>query len=115
MDAWSNDATGLSFEMGGAGAMVGDPCSEATSCLAGGSGTVVCLGDTYPGGYCAVANCGTHAHDCPGDATVSKCVLAPASICLRLCEIDADCRLGYICLAEEDAAGHGSAKVCIPK
>jgi hypothetical protein len=103
-DAWSIDATG----------MIGDPCLDVSTCPAGGSGTVVCLGDTYSGGYCSVANCATHVHDCPGDAAVSKCVLAPAAICLRLCETDANCRPGYACLARADAAGHGSAKVCIP-
>ena len=104
-----------------AGAQIGDPCSSAESCPAGGSGTPVCL-DEWPGGYCAVDACTDHGHDCPEDpglggtaTTGGKCVLAPAAKCLALCAGDADCREGYACRPRGDAAGHGEANVCVPE
>lgn len=103
-----------SLPSGTAGA-IGNSCVDASTCPAGGSGSVTCLGGAYQGGYCAVTDCAAHGHDCPGVGTTSECVLVPAATCLRLCQTDADCRAGYICLAEPDAAGHGSYQVCIPK
>jgi hypothetical protein len=93
---------------------VGDSCTEASTCPAASSGTAACLTSGYPGGYCAVQGCSAHGHDCPGEATVSKCVLAPDATCLRLCEADADCRPGYVCAAAADAASHEPISVCIP-
>ena len=51
---------------GASAARVGDPCTSVTVCPAGGSGTPVCLTD-WPGGYCAIAACTDHGHDCPED------------------------------------------------
>ncbi|GMV17526.1 MAG: hypothetical protein IPM35_01625 [Myxococcales bacterium] len=112
---------------GGAGvadggpAQVGDPCSSATECPAGGSGTPVCVAE-WPGGYCAVEGCADHGHDCPNDpglggtaTTGGKCVLAPEATCLALCAGNADCRDGYECVGKPDAAGHTSTNVCFPK
>lgn len=96
-------------------AAIGDACTDASTCPAASSGTTTCLGGGYPDGYCAIADCATHGHDCPGDATISKCVLAPTAMCLRLCATDADCRQGYSCVDAPDAAGHGASAVCIPK
>ena len=98
---------------------LGSPCVADDSCPAGGSGTATCLTE-WPNGYCAVEGCSTHGHDCPGDAgnggtSGSKCVKAPTPICLLLCDADADCRAGYACASKVDAAGHGSANVCVPK
>lgn len=105
---------------GTAGDEVGIPCASASECPAGGSGEAVCLSD-WPGGYCAVEGCESHGHDCPSDpglgstSTVGgKCVLAPAATCLALCATKADCREGYDCLPKGDAAGDGSANVCVP-
>ena len=98
---------------------VGDSCTTETSCPSGGSGTAACLAD-WPGGYCAVRGCAAHGHDCPGDpgqavsGTGSKCVLAPEATCLKLCAQNSDCRDGYLCATRDDAAGHGSAQVCVP-
>lgn len=97
---------------------VGDACTTAAECPAGGSGTPICLSE-MPGGTCAVAGCADHGHDCPGDSgdggTVgAKCVKAPENTCLLLCTKDADCRAGYGCLEKLDAAGHGTARVCFP-
>ncbi len=99
---------------------VGDPCSSAGQCPAGGSGAPVCLTD-WPGGYCAVSSCEVHGHDCPNDpglggtaTTGGKCVLAPEATCLALCASSADCRDGYECLPKPDAAGHATANVCVP-
>ncbi|MBI5481729.1 MAG: hypothetical protein HY906_22930 [Deltaproteobacteria bacterium] len=104
----------------GSGLEVGDPCSAASECPAGGSGTTACLTD-WPGGYCAVQGCEQHGHDCPNDpglggtaTTGGKCVLDPDATCLALCATEADCREGYVCEARGDAAGHGSANVCVP-
>jgi len=104
-----------------AGPQVGDACASRDLCPSGGSGSTVCRAD-WPGGYCAVDGCSQHGHDCPSDpglggtATVgSKCVLAPTAFCLSLCGSDADCRAGYACVDKSDAAGHGSAKVCVPQ
>lgn len=94
---------------------VGDPCVDESSCPSGGSGTPACLTGTYAGGYCAVVGCATHGHDCPGDGATAQCVLAPTATCLRLCRADSDCRVGYGCVDEADAAGHGTAKVCLPR
>jgi hypothetical protein len=100
---------------------VGASCAAAAECPAGGTGTAQCLTD-WPDGYCAVVDCETHGHDCPNDpglvttaTTGSKCVLAPTAMCLALCGSAKDCRQGYACVEKEDAAGHGSAKVCMPK
>lgn len=99
---------------------VGAPCTLASECPIGGSGSAACLTE-WPGGYCAVRDCTPHGHDCPGDpgqgstaTTGGKCVLAPTAICLALCAADTDCRPGYACQARDDAAGHGSANVCAP-
>ncbi|MBI5502784.1 MAG: hypothetical protein HY907_21240 [Deltaproteobacteria bacterium] len=104
---------------GGAG-RVGDPCTESADCPAGGSGSAVCLTD-WPGGYCAVEACADHGHDCPEDpglggtaTTGGKCVLDPTQFCLALCASDGDCRPGYVCSPQPDAAGHGTANVCVP-
>ncbi len=106
---------------GGGGAKVGDPCSSADSCPAGGSGSPACLTD-WPGGYCAVEGCEQHGHDCPEDpglgavaTTGSQCVLAPSATCLALCGNDDDCRPDYACTPKPDAAGHGTATVCVPR
>lgn len=114
----SGDPAETSAESGG-DKTVGGPCTPGDNCPAGGSGSPVCL--DWPGGYCAVGGCTTHGHDCPGDpgqggtsTAGSKCVLAPQSICLKLCVSTADCRAGYTCADKSDAAGHGSAKVCFP-
>jgi hypothetical protein len=100
---------------------VGSACTSDSTCPAGGSGKPVCL-LAWPDGYCAIEGCAQHGHDCPQDpgqggtaTTGSKCVLAPTARCLALCSTTADCRDGYVCQAEPDAAGHGSAKVCVPK
>ncbi len=104
----------------GGGLTVGDACSTETSCPVGGSGAAACLAE-WPGGYCAVRGCSVHGHDCPGDpgqglsGTGSKCVLAPESMCLKLCTQDSDCRDAYACIARPDAAGHGTAQVCVPR
>jgi len=99
---------------GGGPALVGRPCTSAESCPPGGSGTTDCRLD-WPDGYCAVTGCADHGHDCPGDAVQSKCVLAPTSMCLALCDAVTDCRSGYACVAKPDAAGHGTASVCFPE
>lgn len=119
-DSGVNDEGGQGNESG-AGAKVGDPCSSADSCPAGGSGSPACLTD-WPGGYCAVADCEQHGHDCPDDpglgvvaTTGSQCVLAPAARCLALCGNDEDCRPEYVCAPKPDAAGHGTATVCVPR
>lgn len=101
---------------------VGDPCTAASECPAGGSGTVAC--DTSePGGYCIVEGCAQHGHDCPDDPglggtggpTSSQCVTtASGTACLRICTSAADCRQGYTCAARSDAAGHGQVNVCVP-
>ncbi|HEY3359312.1 MAG TPA: hypothetical protein VGQ83_39045 [Polyangia bacterium] len=104
----------------GASGAVGDPCTSADTCPAGGSGTTECITD-WPGGYCAVADCTQHGHDCPNDpgqggtaTTGGKCVLSPTAKCLALCASNADCRDGYECAPRGDAAGHGNANVCVP-
>lgn len=120
--AATGGAAGAAAGSGGgtAGDKVGIPCASASECPAGGSGETVCLTD-WPGGYCAVKGCEQHGHDCPNDpglgstSTVGgKCVLAPEETCLALCATKADCRDGYDCLPKGDAAGHGSANVCVP-
>jgi hypothetical protein len=99
---------------------VGDVCDAATACPAGGSGKPICR-SAWPGGYCLVEGCQDHGHDCPGDPGLngtfgdSKCVLAPTATCLKMCKSSADCRQGYSCEQKSDAAGHGSANVCVPK
>ncbi len=102
-----------------AGRKVGDPCVDAAECPAGGSGSPVCL--DWPGGYCAVAGCAEHGHDCPDDpglggtaTTGGKCVLFPDLRCLALCAGNGDCRSGYACTAVPDASGHGTVDVCVP-
>lgn len=99
---------------------VGSACQAGDPCPEGGSGEAVCI-DSWPGGYCAVSGCAEHGHDCPGDPGLgvtategSKCVLAPEPTCLALCGSAADCRPGYDCISKQDAAGHGSVKVCAP-
>lgn len=94
---------------------VGAPCSTDDQCQPGGSGAAVCLTDGYQGGYCAVADCAAHGHDCPGNGSSSQCVSTPANRCLKLCSLDVDCRSGYACQSLPDAAGHGSATVCLPR
>lgn len=106
------------------GPYAGDPCSSASDCPKGGSGTTVCLTSGFPGGYCAVTGCADHGHDCPNDpgnggiptTTSGKCVKYDKSTaCLRTCNVDGDCRAGYNCAARDDAAGHGTARVCLPR
>lgn len=103
------------------GPKVGDPCTTADDCPAGGTGTTVCLTDGFPGGYCAVMDCGDHSHDCPDDpgqttttTEGAKCVKTPANFCAQLCASNADCREGYACLPQGDTAGHGTVDVCWP-
>ena len=105
---------------GGDSGQVGDVCTSAADCPAGGSGSPACLTD-WPDGYCAVTGCEDHGHDCPGDpglggtaTTGGKCVLDPDPTCLALCASAADCREGYTCESRGDAAGHGEALVCVP-
>lgn len=107
-------------DAGATATQIGDACVATTACPAGGSGTPVCLTD-WPAGYCAVALCTVHAHDCPEDpglgntsSSGSQCVLAPEPTCLALCGSTADCRPGFICAPRADAAGHGTAQVCVP-
>lgn len=105
------------------GPLVGDPCKAVDVCpQAGGSGTAVCW-TSFPGGYCAVADCKPHGHDCPNDpgqggtakTTSSTCVkYGTGTACLRNCIVDGDCRPGYTCVSRDDAAGHGAVKVCLP-
>jgi hypothetical protein len=101
-------------------AVSGGACTESTVCPSGGSGTATCRLD-WPSGYCLVEDCAEHGHDCPGDPGLggptgeSKCVLAPQAVCLALCETNVDCRPGYACSARSDAAGHGTAQVCVPE
>ena len=102
-------------------AKLGDACTSADECPAGGSGTPACLSDWPSGGYCVVESCTDHGHDCPGDpgnttesTTGAKCVLDPEPRCLALCAAAADCRSGYVCTSRTDAAGHASINVCVP-
>lgn len=121
-DESSEDPHGAGGSAGATGGgAVGSACSSASDCPAGGSGSPVCRTD-WPSGYCAVADCSDHGHDCPNDpglgstaTTGGKCVLAPTAMCLALCASDADCRDGYECVPKSDAAGHATADVCFPK
>jgi hypothetical protein len=103
------------------GGTPGSACTSDSTCVAGGSGTPKCVTD-WPDGYCIVEACAAHGHDCPNDPGLvttatsgSKCVLAPTERCLNLCGSDSDCRTGYSCQAKDDAAGHGTVQVCLPK
>lgn len=121
--AGSNPGDAAAESSGGATAgpsKVGDPCSAPSECPVGGSGSPECLTD-WPGGYCAVASCEAHGHDCPDDpglggtaTTGGKCVLDPEPTCLALCASSSDCRDGYACEPRSDSAGHGSVNVCVP-
>lgn len=106
---------------GGTGtAKVGDPCTSASDCPGGGSGSPICKTE-WPKGYCAVSSCSAHGHDCPNDpglggtaTTGGKCVLAEGATCLALCGSSAGCRDGYECVAKPDASGKGPVSVCVP-
>jgi hypothetical protein len=120
VDAKKGGEAGVKPDGGNTGTKVGDPCTAATKCPAGGSGKAACQ-TAWPDGYCVVDGCSQHGHDCPGDPGQnsnvgdSKCVLAPTAACLKLCTTQADCRSGYTCAQKSDAAGHGQVQVCVPK
>lgn len=116
MDAGVADDVGQSGDAGGVQKAAGAACTAAGECPAGGSGTVACE-TTWPDGYCLVADCAQHGHDCPLDAQPGggKCVDFDGAKCLAVCASKADCRTGYDCVAQPDTAGHGSFEVCVPQ
>lgn len=100
---------------GRAGARVGDACSNAGHCPAGG----YCLtesGDGYPGGYCSLTCQPGNAGSC-GDGAVCATFESGGrrqATCLRNCATDTDCRApGYVC----EASWFGitlANKACVP-
>jgi hypothetical protein len=85
---------------------VGGPCTGPTDC-AGLGAQAFCAPATsgFPGGYCSAA-CENATCVAPGLCVPSS---ATESNCLAPCDVPADCRSGYTCLAFQ------STGVCLPK
>jgi len=123
-------ASALNLLSLGCNPSIGDKCVLSTDCSLRGER----LCDTsQPGGYCTVFNC--RANQCPEEAA---CVMYNPNIpgcsyndrtwqrtgrnfCMARCEIDSDCRSGYVCADPRVAPWGGfildnvqSQRVCIP-
>ncbi len=122
----------IAFALGVCGCKpsIGDPCNLSNDCSV--RGDRVC-DSAQPLGYCTIRNCG--GNSCPESAACVLFNAAPAgcpyddrapgrtarSFCMAACEVDKDCRDGYICA---DAKGNPwralildddqAKKVCIP-
>ncbi len=77
---------------GGTVRAVGSACVTDKDCDPDGS--IRCIGDGFPGGYCSQIDCKTGG--CSAD---SECYILASGVraCLAKCESNADCRQGYAC------------------
>jgi len=74
----------------GCQAVVGDACEINTDC-----GTEMYCENSMPEGYCTVKTC--EITGCP-DFGVCVVFDLDTSFCMTPCELDTDCREGYVCV-----------------
>ncbi len=93
--------SGVVITLSGCGATIGDSCTSDRDC--GTTGT--CLNrDFTPGGTCTLP-CALGGKACPAGSTcVDDAIARDTPGCLRSCRSATDCRLGYVCQAQRDAA-----------
>lgn len=129
MDRWPCVLVFAALFASGCQPSIGDTCTLSTNC----SRTGARLCDTsQPQGYCTIFNC--YGESCPTEATCVEfgpslpgCAYddrhgsrVARSMCLYRCEVDSDCRAGYVCRAPTDPeygarilASDKSSKVCL--
>ncbi len=91
----------------------GSACASDGDCAGG-----LCIldGDGWPGGYCSKGGCVGDA-DCNGDAQGASCMQDPTtggSLCLDRCELNSDCRTGYLCERQGLSSGVCKPSLAIP-
>jgi cysteine-rich repeat protein len=91
----------------------GAPCTEATDCQAN-NNDPFCIKDAdlgFPDGYCSEF-CDLANDDCAGDSLCIDVGLPSGNgLCFDGCNIDNDCRAGYIC---DDGDFDGVPESCLP-
>lgn len=73
----------------------GEACATDSDCLGG-----FCItGGDWPDGYCTTLDC-ENRRDCASEGVDNRCLIqgrGGTNFCVRMCEDDSGCRVGYIC------------------
>ncbi|MHB1847310.1 MAG: matrixin family metalloprotease, partial [Deltaproteobacteria bacterium] len=85
------------------GALVGAACTQDNDCPVGGS--CITAANGFPGGYCAIFNCGENPSECGSNGS---CVIfdtqANLGYCFSSCKQSSDCRQGYSCVSNSGSS-----------
>lgn len=96
-DALSDQKTCQPFKTGGA--TIGGACKSDMDCGQDPSTTCLQLEDRgYPLGYCTIRNCTDQACPSGSHCAIADKQLSEAKTCMKSCDVDAQCRPGYVCV-----------------